>query len=90
MEFNEMLDNLVEEPVEVMAEVTKPGNGVLKNVVGGVAVYAASLLAHKYVIKPLVHKIKDKRDQSKVEDYTEQMENAEEVEVVDEDVVDEK
>lgn len=60
MEINEMLES-VEEPVEaVMTEVTKSGNNVVKNVVRGVVVYAASALAQKYVVKPIVRKIKDK------------------------------
>jgi hypothetical protein len=67
MEINEMLES-VEEPVEaVMTEVTKSGNSVVKNVVGGVVVYAASALAHKYVVKPIVRKIKDKVEQRKTD-----------------------
>nr|DAJ42797.1 MAG TPA: hypothetical protein [Caudoviricetes sp.] len=67
MEINEMLES-VEEPVEaVMTEVTKSGNNVVKNVVGGVVVYAASALAHKYVVKPIVRKIKDKVEQRKTD-----------------------
>lgn len=67
MEIKEMLES-VEEPVEaVMAEVTKSGNSVVKNVVGGVVVYAASALAHKYVVKPIVRKIKDKVEQRKTD-----------------------
>lgn len=67
MEIKEMLES-VEEPVEAaMAEVTKSGNSVVKNVVGGVVVYAASALAHKYVVKPIVRKIKDKVEQRKTD-----------------------
>lgn len=67
MEIKEMLES-VEEPVEaMMTEVTKSGNSVVKNVVGGVVVYAASALAHKYVVKPIVRKIKDKVEQRKTD-----------------------
>ena len=67
MEINEMLES-VEEPVEaVMTEVTKSGNNVVKNVGRGVVVYAASALAHKYVVKPIVRKIKDKVEQRKTD-----------------------
>ena len=67
MDTNEIMTN--EEVIETTEEIVKTGFGKGFKVVAGIGLAAlAGGMAYKYVVKPVVAKIKAKKEQSKIDD----------------------